>query len=104
MTEIVIRISHNDKSDKLEISLLPRDENPTLVEKDVFLGLMPHVQSLLGQLLKQEGFRDNKKEKEENPLVDQMGAPLSEDYMISNGMIEPESGAEVIDPRTGDRK
>jgi hypothetical protein len=104
MTEIVIRISHNDKSDKLEIALLPRDENPTLVEKDVFLGLMPHVQSLLGQLLKQEGFRDNKKEKEENPLVDQMGAPLSEDYMISNGMIEPEGGAEVIDPKTGDRK
>ncbi len=104
MTEIVIRISHNDKNDKLEISLLPRDENPTLVEKDVFLGLMPHVQSLLGQLLNQEGFRNNKKDREENPLVDQTGAPLSEGYMVSNGMIEPEGGAEVIDPRTGDRK
>ena len=102
MTEIVIRINHDDKTDKLEISLLPRDENPTLVEKDVFLGLMPHVQSLLGQLLKQEGFRN--KDKEENALVDKTGAPLSEDYMISNGMIEPEGGAEVIDPRTGDRR
>jgi len=102
MTEIVIRISHDAKTDKLEIALLPRDENPTLVEKDVFLGLMPHVQSLLGQLLKQEGFRN--KDKEENALVDKTGAPLSEDYMISNGMIEPEGGAEVIDPRTGDRR
>ena len=102
MTEIVIRISHDAKTDKLEISLLPRDENPTLVEKDVFLGLMPHVQSLLAQLLKQEGFRNN--QKEESALVDKTGAPLSEDYMISNGMIEPEGGAEVIDPRTGDRR
>lgn len=102
MTEIVIRISHNQSNDKLEISLLPRDENPTLVEKDVFLGLMPHVQSLLGQLLKQEGFRDNKKQ-EENPLVDKTGTPLSEDYMISNGMVEPETGAERLDARTGER-
>lgn len=102
MTEIVIRISHEEKSDKLEISLLPRDENPTLVEKDVFLGLMPHIQSLLAQLLKQEGFKDKKKA-DENPLIDKTGAPLSEDYMVSNGMIEPEGGAERIDPRTGDR-
>jgi hypothetical protein len=101
MTEIVIRINHEEKNGKLEIGLFPRDENPSLVEKDVFLGLMPHIQSLLQQLLGQEGFKGKK---EENPLVDKSGAPLSQDYMVSNGMIEPEGGPEVIDPRTGDKK
>lgn len=102
MIEMVIRIKHIEQSDKLEIGLHPRDENPSLMEKDVFLGLMPHVQSLLTQLLGQEGFKKN--EKSEDQLVDKTGAPLSEDYMISNGMVEPDSGPEVIDAKTGERR
>lgn len=102
MIEIVISIQHIKENDKLEIGLKPRDNDPSLVEKDVFLGLMPHVQSLLQQLLGQESF--NKKENKESELVDKTGAPLSEDYMISNGMVEPETGPEIIDTRTGERR
>lgn len=102
MTEIVIRIEHNKDNDKLQIGIMPRDENPTIVEKDVFLGLLPLVQSLLKQVLGQEGFRD--KPNDESTLVDKTGAPLSEDYMVSNGMIEPETGAEIIDAKTGERR
>ena len=101
MIEIVISIQHVKESDKLEIGLKPRDNDPSLVEKDVFLGLMPHIQSLLQQLLGQEDF---KSKRDESALVDKSGAPLSEDYMVSNGMIEPEGGPEIIDPKTGDRK
>lgn len=100
MTEIVIRIEHNQKDEKLNISVLPRDNEPTLVEKDVFLGLMPLVHSLLAQILGQEGF----KAPDKSDLVDKQGNSLSEDYMVSNGMIEPEGGAEVVDPRTGEKK
>lgn len=102
MIEIVISIEHIEENDKLEIGLKPRDNDPSLVEKDVFLGLMPHVQSLLQQLLGQESF--TKKKDKESELVDKTGAPLSDDFMVTNGMIEPEAGPEIIDPRTGDRK
>lgn len=102
MIEIVISIEHLKENDKLEIGLRPRDNEPSLVEKDVFLGLMPHIQSLLQQLLGQEDFR--KKQNKEDELVDKTGAPLSHDYMVSNGMIEPDTGPETIDPRTGERR
>jgi hypothetical protein len=100
MTEIVIRIEHNQTDEKLNISVIPRDNEPTLVEKDVFLGLMPLVHSLLAQILGQEGFKTPDK----SDLVDKQGNALSEDYMVANGMVEPEGGAEVVDPRTGEKK
>lgn len=100
MTEIVIRIEHNQTDEKLNISVIPRDNEPTLVEKDVFLGLMPLVHSLLAQILGQEGFKAPNK----SDLVDKQGNALSEDYMVANGMVEPEGGAEVVDPRTGEKK
>lgn len=96
MVEIIIRIEHNAETDKLSIALSPRDGDPSLVEKDVFLGLIPHIQSLLSQLLGQEGFRANKSD-----LVDKQGNAVSEDYMVANGMIEPDSGSEIIDAKTG---
>lgn len=100
MVEIVIKIEHQKDTEKLSISVAPRDNEPTLVEKDVFLGLMPLVHSLLAQVLGEEGF----KKPDESDLVDKQGNKLSEDYMVANGMIEPESGPEIIDPRTGDKK
>jgi hypothetical protein len=100
MTEIVIRIEHNKTDEKLNISVIPRDNEPTLVEKDVFLGLMPLVHSLLAQILGQEGFKSPDK----SDLVDKQGNALSDDYMVANGMVEPEGGAEVVDPRTGEKK
>lgn len=100
MVEIVIKIEHNKETEKLSISVGPRDNDPSLVEKDVFLGLMPLVHSLLAQVLGEEGF----KKPQESDLVDKQGNKLSEDYMVSSGMIEPEGGAEIVDPRTGDKK
>jgi hypothetical protein len=100
MVEIVIKIEHNKDTEKLSISVSPRDTDPTLVEKDVFLGLMPLIHSLLAQILGQEGF----KKPDETDLVDKQGNKLSEDYMVANGMIEPESGPEIVDPKTGEQR
>lgn len=100
MVELVIKIEHNKKDEKLNISVEPRDNEPTLEEKDVFLGLAPLIHSLLSQILGEEGFKRPQK----SDLVDKQGNKLGEDYMVANGMIAPEEGPEVIDSKTGDKK
>lgn len=95
---MILKIKH--ENEKINIGLSARDSEASAVEKDVLSGLYPHVSNLLNQLLGQEGFKEsdkNQDRKEESALVDKMGVPMSQDYMVANGMVEPESGPEIID-------
>ena len=100
MIELAIRIKCAKESDKINIELNPNHFDASPVEKDVCRGLYPLVASLLNQVLGQEGF----KRSEDPKLVDKTGAPMSDDYMVANGMVEPSEGAEVIDLKQEDRK
>ena len=95
MIEMILKITH--ENEKINIGLSARDSEASAVEKDVLSGLYPHISNMLNQLLGQEGFKESSSRKEESALVDKAGAPLSQDYMVSNGMVEPESGPEIID-------
>lgn len=98
MIELSVRIKAAEDSDKIHIDLIPNHFDATVVEKDVCRGLYPLVAELLNKVLGQEGFQ--KSENVESRLVDKTGTPLSEDYMVANGMIEPESGPEIIETKT----
>lgn len=95
MIELAIRIKCAKDSDKIHIDLNPNHFDATPVEKDVCRGLYPLVSELLGKVLGQEGF--DRLEKEESKLVDKTGSPITDDYMVANGMVAPESGPEIID-------
>lgn len=95
MIELAIRIKCGKGSDKIRIDLNPNKFDATPEETDVCRGLYPLVADLLNQVLGQEGFKKDKIE--EGQLVDKTGAPLSDDYMVSNGMVEPEGGPQIID-------
>jgi len=99
MIELTIRIKAAEGSDKIHIDLNPNRFDATPAEKDVCRGLYPLVADLLNQVLGQEGF--TRSETVPSELVDKTGVPLSEDFMVSNGMIEPESGPQIIDAKTG---
>jgi len=99
MIELTIRIKCADKSDKIRIELNPNQFDASSIEKDVCRGLYPLVASLLNQVLGQEGFQKSDEEK----LVDKTGAPLSEDFMVANGMVEPEEGSPVINLNQNDK-
>lgn len=99
MIELAIRIKCAEGSDKIHIDLNPNHFDATAVEKDVCRGLYPLVSDLLSQILGQEGF--NRSQNVESKLVDKSGTPLSDDYMVTNGMVEPESGPQIIDAKTG---
>jgi len=101
MIELAIRIQCGKESEKIQIDLNPNHFDATPVEKDVCRGLYPLVAELLNQVLGQEGF---KKDDLESRLVDKSGRQLSDDYMVANGMVEPESGSEVIDLPPSDNK
>ena len=99
MIELAIRIKCAEGSDKIHIDLNPNHFDASVVEKDVCQGLYPLVAELLGQVLGSEGFRKN-----ENRLTDKTGAALTDDYMVSNGMVEPVEGAQIVDRNTGENK
>ena len=98
MIELAIRIKCADESDKIHIDLNPNQFDATLVEKDVCRGLYPLVAQLLNHVLGQEGF--NRAENIESKLVDKAGNPMDQDFMVSNGMVEPESGPQIIDTKS----
>lgn len=99
MIELTIRIKCAEGSDKIHIDLNPNHFDATTVEKDVCRGLYPLVSDLLNQILGQEGF--SRSQNVESKLVDKSGAPLSDEFMVTNGMVEPESGPQIIDAKTG---
>ena len=95
MIELAIRIKCGKESDKIQIDLNPNQFDATPVEKDVCRGLYPLIAELLSQVLGQEGFMRGKDS--DSKLVDKSGRQLTEDYMEANGMVEPQSGPEIID-------
>lgn len=99
MIELTIRIKCADGSEKIHIDLNPNHFDATPVEKDVCRGLYPLVAELLNQILGHEGF--SRSQNVESKLVDKAGVPLSDDYMVSNGMVEPDGGPQIIDAKTG---
>jgi len=84
---------------------LPRDSDANPIEKDVLSGLFPHVVDLLNGLLGGEGFRKMEKiakngADEESPILNRNGIPVSipmtKEYLIDKGLIEPEGGVTPI--------
>lgn len=105
MIELAIRIE-NKEGDKIQVEVLPYDNEANNIEKDVLTGLFPHVVNLLNGLLGGEGFRKMEKVAEsvpekESAILDKNGAPTSipmnEEYLRKKGLIEPEEGPEVRD-------
>jgi hypothetical protein len=105
MIELGIRIE-NKEGDKINVEVLPYDNEANNVEKDVLTGLFPHVVNLLNGLLGGEGFRKMEKiaqevPSQESPILDKNGAPTSipmdEEYLRKKGLIEPEEGPEIRD-------
>lgn len=99
MIELTVRIKCAEGSDKIHIDLNPNHFDASVVERDVCAGLYPLVAELLSQVLGNEGFR--KKADKEGRLEDKTGNTLTDDYMVSNGMVEPVEGSQIIDRKTG---
>jgi len=106
MIELGIRIQNQAGTDKIDVEVLPYDNEANAVEKDVLAGLFPHVVNLLNGLLGGEGFRKMEKVAQEVPakesaILDKNGAPSSipmdEEYLRKKGLIEPEAGPEIRD-------
>jgi hypothetical protein len=106
MIDLTIRIENEEGTDKINVEVLPYDNEANNVEKDVLTGLFPHVVNLLNGLLGGEGFRKMEKVAQpvpetESSILDKNGAPTSipmnEDYLRKKGLIEPEEGPEIRD-------
>jgi hypothetical protein len=104
MIELGIRIENQEGTEKIQVEVLPYDDQANNVEKDVLTGLFPHVVNLLNGLLGGEGFRKMEKVAQaipgqESAILDKNGAPTSipmnEEYLRKKGLIEPEEGPEI---------
>jgi hypothetical protein len=104
MIELGIRIENQEGTEKIQVEVLPYDDQANNVEKDVLTGLFPHVVNLLNGLLGGEGFRKMEKvaqaiPEQESAILDKNGAPTSipmnEEYLRKKGLIEPEEGPEI---------
>jgi len=106
MIELALQITNQVGTDKISVEVLPRDSEANIVEKDVLEGLFPHIVGLLNGLLGGEGFRKTEKQAQvipdmESRIVDKNGVPssipMTEEYLLKKGLIEPETGPEVRD-------
>jgi hypothetical protein len=106
MIELALQITNQVGTDKISVEVLPRDGEANVVEKDVLEGLFPHIVGLLNGLLGGEGFRKTEKQAQgipdmESRIVDKNGVPssipMTEEYLLKKGLIEPETGPEVRD-------
>ena len=105
MIELVIQIKNEVGTEKINVEMLPMDSDANPIEKDVLSGLFPHVVDLLNGLLGGEGFRRMEKiaksgTDEESPILNRNGIPVSipmtKEYLIDKGLIEPEGGVTPI--------
>ena len=106
MIELGIQIKNEVGTDKISVEMFPKDSDANPIEKDVLSGLFPHVVDLLNGLLGGEGFRKMEKiaksgTDEESPILNRNGIPVSipmtKEYLIDKGLIEPEGGVTPID-------
>ena len=106
MIDLAIQIKNEVGTDKISVEMLPRDSEANPIEKDVLSGIFPHFVDLLNGLLGGEGFRKMEKLAQaipdmESRIVDKNGVPssipMTEEYLLKKGLIEPETGPEVRD-------
>jgi hypothetical protein len=106
MIELAIQIKSDDRTQSISVEMVPNDSKACIIEKDVLAGLFPHIVELLNGLLGGEGFRKKEKQAQvipdmESRVVDQNGVPssipMTEEYLLKKGLIEPEGGTNPID-------
>jgi hypothetical protein len=111
MIELGIRIKSDNETGQINIGMSPNHIESNAIEKDVLAGLYPHVANLLEQLLSGEGFKKTDEVIAELPpresqVLNKYGTPASipmtEEYLVSKGLVEPADGAEIVD-RDGNR-